>query len=65
MKGSKSKDVEKQTDENNTDKEMRTVNHKVVKIMAKYGYGWGGCYSDYMHFSCKTYTKKNGWFSGC
>lgn len=65
MKGSKSKDVEKQTDANNNDKEMRTVNHKVVKIMAKYGYGWGGCYSDYMHFSCKTYTKANGWFSGC
>jgi hypothetical protein len=65
MKGSKSKDVEKQTDANNNDTEMRTVNHKVVKIMAKYGYGWGGCYSDYMHFSCKTYTKQpHGWFSG-
>lgn len=65
MKGSKSKDVDKQTDSNNNDKEMRTVNHKVVKIMAKYGYGWGGCYSDYMHFSCKTVMKPNGWLSGC
>lgn len=64
MKGSKSGHVNTMTDTNNNDIEMRTVNHKVVKIMAKYGYGWGGCYSDYMHFSCKTYTKTNGWFAG-
>lgn len=64
MLDSSSKDVYKRTDSDNTDTKMRTVNHKVVKILAKYGYGWGGCYSDYMHFSCKTYINKDGWFSG-
>ena len=65
MLGSKSKDIDSRKDSDNNDLEMRTVNHKVVKIMAKYGYGWGGCYSDYMHFSCKTKVKPNGWLSGC
>ena len=30
---------------------IRTVNHPVVKIFKKYGWGWGGTYGDYMHFS--------------
>ena len=30
-------------------------NYVVVEIMAKYGFGWGGSYTDYMHFS---------WFGG-
>jgi hypothetical protein len=30
-------------------------NYIVVEIMAKYGFGWGGSYTDYMHFS---------WFGG-
>lgn len=29
----------------------RSYDHPVVKIMAKHGFGWGGRYSDYMHFS--------------
>ena len=65
MMGSKSKDVDNRTESDNNDFEMRTINHKVVKIMAKYGYGWGGCYSDYMHFSCKTKINNKGWLSGC
>ena len=30
---------------------IRTVNHPVVKIMDKHGFGWGGLYGDTMHFS--------------
>lgn len=30
---------------------IRTNNSVVVKIFAKYGWGWGGRYGDYMHFS--------------
>lgn len=30
---------------------IRTWNSPVVKIMNKYGFGWGGAYGDYMHFS--------------
>lgn len=30
---------------------IRTLNHPVVKIFKKYGWGWGGVYRDYMHFS--------------
>ena len=45
-------------DSDNTDIEMRSFNHPVVKIFRKYGFGWGGAYSDYMHFSALTYTKK-------
>lgn len=29
----------------------RTRNHPVVQIFRKYGWGWGGEYGDYMHFS--------------
>ena len=34
-----------------TNTEIRTYNHPVVRAMAKYGFGWGGRYGDYMHFS--------------
>lgn len=34
-----------------TDKKIRTVNHPVVKIFKEEGWGWGGTYGDYMHFS--------------
>ena len=30
---------------------IRTLNHPVVKIMDKHGFGWGGTYGDTMHFS--------------
>ena len=30
---------------------FRSFDHPIVKIMAKHGFGWGGRYSDYMHFS--------------
>ena len=30
---------------------MRDSSNKVVKTFAKYGFGWGGSYKDYMHFS--------------
>ena len=30
---------------------MRTDNHPVVQIFKKYGWGWGGRYGDWMHFS--------------
>ena len=30
---------------------IRTTEHPVVKILAKHGFGWGGSYGDYMHFS--------------
>lgn len=30
---------------------IRTTSHPVVLIFAKYGWGWGGRYGDYMHFS--------------
>lgn len=30
---------------------IRTLNHPVVKIMDKHGFGWGGLYGDTMHFS--------------
>ena len=30
---------------------IRTVNSPIVKAFAKYGWGWGGRYGDYMHFS--------------
>lgn len=34
-----------------TDTKIRTNNSQVVRIFAKYGWGWGGKYGDYMHFS--------------
>ena len=30
---------------------MRTESHPVVQIFKKYGWGWGGSYGDWMHFS--------------
>ena len=30
---------------------MRTMNSPIVRTFAKYGWGWGGRYGDYMHFS--------------
>ena len=33
------------------DLHIRTKNHPVVKIFAKHGWGWGGSYGDFMHFS--------------
>lgn len=30
---------------------IRTLDHPVCKIFKKYGWGWGGTYGDYMHFS--------------
>ena len=33
------------------DLSMRDSSNKVVKTFAKYGFGWGGSYKDYMHFS--------------
>lgn len=30
---------------------IRTWNSPIVKIMNKHGFGWGGKYGDYMHFS--------------
>jgi hypothetical protein len=37
----------------NTDTEtcIRTFNHPVVKIFKEFGFGWGGRYNDFMHFS--------------
>ncbi len=34
-----------------TDFRMRTKSHPVVKACADHGFGWGGDYGDYMHFS--------------
>lgn len=34
-----------------TDKVFRTPNSPVVQAMARHGFGWGGRYGDYMHFS--------------
>ena len=56
--GSKPRDIESQTESDNTDIKMRTFNHPIVKVFKKYAFGWGGAYSDYMHFSCHTYNKK-------
>lgn len=30
---------------------VRTIDNPIVKVFAKYGWGWGGRYYDYMHFS--------------
>lgn len=30
---------------------VRTLDSPIVKVFAKYGWGWGGRYGDYMHFS--------------
>ena len=30
---------------------MRDSSNYIVKTFAKYGFGWGGSYKDYMHFS--------------
>lgn len=30
---------------------VRTMNSPIVRAFAKYGWGWGGRYGDYMHFS--------------
>ena len=35
---------------------VRTVNSPIVKVFKANGWGWGGTYGDYMHFS-----KANGW----
>ena len=37
--------------ETDDDLHIRTVSHPVVKIFANYGWGWGGYYGDFMHFS--------------
>lgn len=34
-----------------SDLSMRSSSNKVVRAFAKYGFGWGGSYKDYMHFS--------------
>lgn len=34
-----------------TNVRIRTLNSPVVRIFKKYGWGWGGTYGDYMHFS--------------
>ncbi len=34
-----------------TNVRIRTLNSVVVRIFKKYGWGWGGTYGDYMHFS--------------
>lgn len=47
-------EIYKNKNTQNTPLEMRTFSHPVVKIFNKYGFGWGGAFSDYMHFSCKT-----------
>ena len=36
---------------NNTDIHIVNNNHPVVQIFKKHGFGWGGSYEDYMHFS--------------
>lgn len=41
----------KLTYNNNTDIHIVDDNHPVVKIFSKHGFGWGGRYEDYMHFS--------------
>ena len=30
---------------------VRTMNSPIVKVFANHGWGWGGRYGDYMHFS--------------
>lgn len=35
----------------NTELHIANKNHPVVKIFEKHGFGWGGSYDDYMHFS--------------
>ena len=30
---------------------IRTLNSPIVAVFKKYGWGWGGTYGDYMHFS--------------
>jgi hypothetical protein len=49
--------IKENDDSLNTNVCMRTFNHPAVKILNKYGFGWGGAYNDYMHFSCKTETR--------
>jgi hypothetical protein len=34
-----------------TERYIRTKDHPVVRIFAQYGFGWGGRYNDFMHFS--------------
>ena len=50
--------IENLTEKDNTDIKMRTFNHPVVKTFRKFAFGWGGGYSDFMHFSAHTYYKK-------
>lgn len=38
-------------DKPDNNKYIRTKNHPVVRIFAKHGWGWGGSYGDFMHFS--------------
>ena len=51
-------EIEKFDESDNTDTTMRTFNHPIVKAFRKFAFGWGGGYSDYMHFSANTYYKK-------
>lgn len=41
----------KVANQSNSDTVIRSTDHPVVKILGKYGFGWGGRYCDYMHFS--------------
>ena len=35
----------------NSDYTLRTPDHPVVQILKEHGFGWGGYYGDFMHFS--------------
>jgi len=39
------------TGDDTTAGKIRTLNSPIVKVFEKYGWGWGGTYGDYMHFS--------------
>jgi hypothetical protein len=49
-----SSEIAKEYIKNGTFKQYNP-NYQIVEILAKYGFGWGGSYTDYMHFS---------WFGG-
>jgi len=39
------------TGDDTTAGKIRTLNSPIVQVFEKYGWGWGGTYGDYMHFS--------------
>lgn len=43
--------IGKMDDKTDSNLYIRTKHHPVVKIFAKHGWGWGGRYGDFMHFS--------------